>query len=116
MSTSLRLPASSRFAGALLGAIVTTLGVACIAVYSGRELDLELLAIVAIAGAGVWLLLSAIATSVSGARKRKATIEAAPTMPDDAKTPASGVELRGAAHTAADSARSDSSATTATSD
>lgn len=108
MSTSPRLPASSRFAGALVGAIVTTLGAACIAVYSGRDLDLELLAIAAIAGAGVWLLLSAVATSVSGARKRRATIEDAPKMAEDAKTPATGVELRGAARTAADAARVDS--------
>jgi hypothetical protein len=68
MSETLRLRASSRAAGALVGAIVTAVGLACIAVYSGRELDLELLGIVILGGAGVWLLLSALAAGLTSAR------------------------------------------------
>jgi hypothetical protein len=100
MSESLRLRASSRAAGALVGAIVTAVGLACIAVYSGRDLDLELVGIILLGGAGVWLLLSALAAGIGGARRnrRRASTPAAADTTD-----ASGTELRGSARDAADS-------------
>ena len=63
-----RLRASSRITGALWGAIVTATGATTIAVFSGAEIDLELLVIVILAATGAWLLLSALAT---GFKRRK---------------------------------------------
>jgi hypothetical protein len=95
----MRLRASSRAAGALVGAIVTAIGLACIAVYSGRDLDLELLGIVILGGAGVWLLLSALAAGVSGARRGRSTSATAPKA-----TPEDKDDLRAQARGAASAA------------
>lgn len=100
MSESLRLRASSRAAGALVGAIVTAVGLTCIAVYSGRELDLELIGIVLLGGAGVWLLLSALAAGIGGARRNRR--KASATQPDT-HADASGAGLLGSARDAAES-------------
>lgn len=72
--TSLRLPASARFAGALWGVLVAGAGAVCIAVYSGYEIDLELLGIGVLAAAGLWLLISALAGGMDRRRaQRKST-------------------------------------------
>lgn len=73
MSESVRLRASSRAAGSLVGAVVTALGLTCIAVYSGRRIDLELLGIAILGAAGAWLLLSAIAAGLSNTRRNSRT-------------------------------------------
>jgi hypothetical protein len=104
MSESLRLRPSSRAAGALVGAIVTAVGLACIAVYSGRELDLELLGIILLGGAGVWLLLSAIAAGLGGARRNRRRVSVAASSASANVTgpgPESGSDLRGSAREAA---------------
>jgi hypothetical protein len=67
-----RLRASARFTGALWGAIVTAIGATTIAVFSGADIDLELLVIVVLAAAGAWLLLSAVAVGFAD-RKRAST-------------------------------------------
>ena len=74
-----RLRASSRVTGALWGAIVTATGAITIAVFSGADIDLELLVIVALAAVGAWLLLSALATGFS----RRKSIKAPATQEDD---------------------------------
>ena len=68
-----RLRASSRITGALWGAIVAATGGITIAVYSGANIDLELLVIVALAAVGAWLLLSALATGFSRRKSLKVT-------------------------------------------
>ena len=49
-----------RLTSALIGAIITALGVLTGALLSGRDLDTELIAIVALAAAGVWLMITAL--------------------------------------------------------
>lgn len=71
--TSLRLTPSARFAGALWGVLVAGAGSVCIAVYSGYDIDLELLGIGVLAAAGVWLLVSALAGGVGRLRRRSAS-------------------------------------------
>ena len=88
-----RLRASSRVTGALWGAIVTATGATTIAVYSGAEIDLELLVIVVLAATGAWLLLSALAT---GFRRRKSTKPSAELPSED--------DLLGSAQSQADAA------------
>lgn len=52
-----------RLTSALIGAIVTAVGILTIALLSGRRLDTELIAIVALASVGGWLLLTALISS-----------------------------------------------------
>ena len=49
-----------RLTSALIGAIIAALGVLTGALLSGRNLDTELIAIVALASIGVWLVLTAL--------------------------------------------------------
>ncbi|NYI40696.1 hypothetical protein [Demequina lutea] len=56
-----------RLTSALIGAIVAAVGVLTIALLSGRELDTELIAIIALAAVGGWLLITAL---ISGRRPR----------------------------------------------
>lgn len=84
-----RLTTSQRITGSLLGAIVTATGGIGIAVFSGYEIDLELVGIAVLAAAGAWLLLSAL---FGGAGRRS--------VRDDGY-----IELRTKAHHAAHSAR-----------
>ncbi len=56
-----------RLTSALVGAIVAAMGVVTMALLSGRVLDTELVAIVALAAAGGWLVISAL---LPGARSR----------------------------------------------
>jgi hypothetical protein len=101
MSETLRLRASSRAAGALVGAIVTVIGTACIAVNSGREIDLELWGIIMLGGAGVWLLLSAIAAGFSSARRDRKRAAAASVADPAGSQP----DLRDSARDAAESVK-----------
>jgi hypothetical protein len=52
-----------RLTSALIGAIVTAVGVLTIALLSGRKLDTELIAIIALASVGGWLLITALISS-----------------------------------------------------
>lgn len=54
-----------RLTSALIGAIITALGVLTGALLSGRDLDTELIAIVALASIGGWLLITALLSSRS---------------------------------------------------
>lgn len=65
MTTTPRLPVSSRLTGALWGAIVAGAGGIGIAIYSGYTFDLGLLVICVLAVMGVWLVLSALASAAS---------------------------------------------------
>jgi len=52
-----------RLTSALIGALIAALGVLTMALLSGRELDTELIAIVALAAVGGWLLITALLSS-----------------------------------------------------
>lgn len=54
-----------RLTSALIGAIITALGVLTAALLSGRDLDTELIAIVTLASVGGWLLLTALLSARS---------------------------------------------------
>ncbi len=54
-----RRPAQ-RLTSALIGAIITALGLLTGALLSGRSLDTELIAIVSLAAIGVWLVMTAL--------------------------------------------------------
>ena len=56
-----------RLTSALIGAIVTAVGILTMALLSGRKLDTELIAIIALAAVGGWLLITAM---LSGRRPR----------------------------------------------
>jgi hypothetical protein len=56
-----------RLTSALIGAIIAALGVLTMALLSGRDLDTELIAIVALAAVGGWLLITAL---LAGRRPR----------------------------------------------
>ena len=56
-----------RLTSALIGAIIAALGLLTMALLSGRELDTELIAIVALAAVGTWLLITAL---LSGRKPR----------------------------------------------
>jgi hypothetical protein len=56
-----------RLTSALIGAIIAALGVLTMALLSGRDLDTELIAIVALAAIGGWLLITAL---LAGRRPR----------------------------------------------
>ena len=96
-----RLRASSRITGALWGAIVAATGATTIAVFSGAEIDLELLVIVMLAAVGAWLLLSALAT---GFRRHKAPKPSAASPNDDDDLLGSAQSQADAASTASESA------------
>jgi hypothetical protein len=64
-----------RLTSALIGAIVTAVGVLTIALLSGRELDTELISIIALASVGGWLLITAM---LSGRRPRSGQWAAVP--------------------------------------
>lgn len=55
-----RRRSASRLTSALIGAILTGMGVLTGALLSGRDLDTELIAIVALASIGLWLTITAI--------------------------------------------------------
>ncbi len=106
-----------RLTSALIGAIVTAMGVLTGALLSGRELDTELIAIVTLASIGGWLLVTALLSSRrprSGAWADLAPLYTAgsPTMPEasdnEAVPPSSPEEsLTSAARAAAGNARRD---------
>lgn len=52
-----------RLTSALIGAIVTAMGALTAALLSGKDLDTELIAIVALASVGGWLLITALLSS-----------------------------------------------------
>ncbi|NTV39061.1 MAG: hypothetical protein HGA51_03760 [Demequinaceae bacterium] len=54
-----------RLTSALIGAIITALGVLTAALLSGKDLDTELIAIVTLASVGGWLLITAVLSSRS---------------------------------------------------
>lgn len=64
-----------RLTSALIGAIVTAVGVLTIALLSGRKLDTELISIIALASVGGWLLITAM---ISGRRPRSGEWAAEP--------------------------------------
>lgn len=107
-----------RLTSALIGAIITAIGVLTGALLSGRELDTELIAIVALASVGGWLLVTALLSSrrpKSGAWADPAPLYAAGsrTMPggsDNEAIPPSTSEapLTAAARAAAGRAQRDS--------
>jgi hypothetical protein len=106
MTETVRLRPSSRAAGSLIGAIVTALGGTCIAVYSGKDIDLELLGIAILGAAGAWLLLSAIAAGLSNARaSRRASARATATLPADDGFLSGAAGLRESAKKAAEEAK-----------
>lgn len=78
-----RKTAAERVTGVIWGAIVATAGGFLIAALSGYDVDLELVAIVALIALGGWLLFSAIAVSMRNRPRRGASWE----IPD--QTPAS---------------------------
>lgn len=94
--TSLRLSPSARFAGALWGVLVAGAGAVCIAVYSGYDIDLELLGIGVLAAAGVWLLVSALAAGVGRKPRRSAS---GPDLAYTARTNARAATKEGTAPT-----------------
>lgn len=59
-----------RLTSALIGAIITALGVLTGALLSGRDLDTELIAIVTLASVGGWLLITALLSSRSPRQDR----------------------------------------------
>ena len=59
-----------RLTSALIGAIITSLGVLTGALLSGRDLDTELIAIVTLASVGGWLLITALLSSRSPRQDR----------------------------------------------
>lgn len=65
-----------RLTSALIGAIITALGVLTAALLSGRDLDTDLIAIVTLASVGGWLLITAL---LSGRRPRSGAWAAEPT-------------------------------------
>ncbi len=65
-----------RLTSALIGAIITAMGVLTGALLSGRDLDTDLIAIVALASVGGWLLITAL---LSGTRPRSGAWTAEPT-------------------------------------
>lgn len=56
-----------RLTSAIIGAIITAVGVLTMALLSGRQLDTELIVIIALAAVGGWLLITAL---LSGRRPR----------------------------------------------
>lgn len=81
-----RKPGAERVTGVIWGAIVATGGGFLIAALSGYEVDLELIAIVALIALGGWLLFSAIAVSMRE-RPRRATGWQAPDGTPEATPP-----------------------------
>lgn len=78
-----------RFTSALIGAIIASLGVLTGALLSGRDLDTNLIVIVALAAAGVWLMITALLS----ARRPRSGAWAAEPSPADGKTPGTGTAL-----------------------
>ncbi|MDN4478180.1 hypothetical protein [Demequina lignilytica] len=70
-----RKPWSERMTGVIWAAIVTAGGGFLIAALSGYDVDLELIAIVALVALGGWLLFSAIAVSMRNRPRRGDTWE-----------------------------------------
>ncbi len=62
--TTPRRGAAERVTGVIWGAIVTAVGGFLIAALSGYDIDIELVAIVALAALGAWLLFSAIGVAL----------------------------------------------------
>lgn len=78
---------AERITGAIWGVIVTAVGAFLIAALSGYEVDIELIAIVALAALGGWLLVSAIAAGTRQSRRERAAVGAA--APPESREPAS---------------------------
>lgn len=72
-----------RLTSALIGAIITALGVLTGALLSGRDLDTDLIAIVTLASVGGWLLITAL---LSGRKPRSGAWAAEPTPVESATT------------------------------
>lgn len=88
-----------RLTSALIGAVVTAVGVLTIALLSGRELDTELISIITLASVGGWLLITAM---LSSRRPRKGQWAAEPSP---------SVYARDFSSTAPPAARHDAAAT-----
>ena len=83
--------AAERVTGVIWGAIVATGGGFLIAALSGYDVDLELVAIVALIALGGWLLFSAIAVSMRQRPRAQAAWDVPrqePATPPDASSPA----------------------------
>jgi len=68
-----------RLTSAVVGGVVTAMGGLAIATLSGREVDVELAAIIALTATGGWLLLTALLTSL----RRTPAPSVTPTSPED---------------------------------
>lgn len=106
-----------RLTSALIGAIVTACGALTIALLSGYDLDTELIAIIALATVGGWLLLTALLAGRTPRSQRHAAMVApvieepyTPTArdtfstPDEPTPPAAVTEAAEATHAAPDEA------------
>ena len=78
--TELRRSSAGRFSGALWGILIAASGGLMIASFSGYKVDFQLVAILALCGIGLWLLLTAL--FASGAKSRGAQRIAEPVDTD----------------------------------
>lgn len=69
----IRRRAVHRLTSTLMGAAVIAIGAVSLAALDGRELDFELIWIVALGVAGLWLLLTAVLASFAPARSKRAS-------------------------------------------
>ncbi|WP_062463205.1 hypothetical protein [Demequina soli] len=77
-----RRGAAERVTGLIWGGIVTAGGAFAIAALSGYDVDLQLLAIVALAVLGGWLLASAVAAASRQSRKERAAFTVSEPLDD----------------------------------
>jgi apolipoprotein N-acyltransferase len=88
--TELRRTSAGRFSGALWGVLIAATGALMIASFSGFKVDFQLVAILALCGIGLWLLLTAL--FASGAKSRSAQKVAAMPIVDDDEVAVDAVE------------------------
>ncbi|WP_062305040.1 hypothetical protein [Demequina subtropica] len=79
MTTELRprRGAAERVTGVIWGAIVAASGACAIAALSGYDVDLQLIAIIALAALGAWLVVSAVVLATRQSRQERARADAA---------------------------------------
>jgi len=87
--TELRRSSAGRFSGALWGILIAASGGLMIASFSGYNVDFQLVAILALCGLGLWLVLTAV--FASGVKSRSSQRVASVSRDDD-KAEADAVE------------------------
>lgn len=79
----IRRRAVQRLTSALIGAAIAALGCVTIAALNGRDLDFELVTIIGLGTAGLWLLLTAAAASVRKPKRPEPFAAKDPDADDD---------------------------------